>query len=35
MNETLATMWEVGQADPLYSADRELGEAHWTIEFGK
>ena len=35
MNETLATDWEVGQADPLYSADRKLGDEHWTIEFRK
>jgi isoleucyl-tRNA synthetase len=35
MNETLATNWQVGLAEPLYSADRELGEAHWKIEFSK
>jgi len=35
MNETLATAWETGQSEPLYSADRELGEEHWTIEFSK
>ncbi|MGI9248815.1 MAG: isoleucine--tRNA ligase, partial [Woeseiaceae bacterium] len=35
MNETLATNWEVGQAKPLYRADRELGEERWTIEFYK
>jgi hypothetical protein len=35
MNETLATAWEIGQSNPLYAADRELGEEHWTIEFHK
>ncbi len=35
MNETLATRWELGQAAPLYSADRELGDSHWHIEFSK
>jgi isoleucyl-tRNA synthetase len=35
MNETLATAWETGQSNPLYAADRELGEEHWTIEFHK
>jgi isoleucyl-tRNA synthetase len=35
MNETLATKWEVGQSNPLYSADRKLGNEHWTIEFRK
>ena len=32
MNETLATTWEVGQANARFSVDRELGEDHWTIE---
>ena len=35
MVETLATEWSVGQVDPLYSDKRELGEDHWSIEFGK
>jgi isoleucyl-tRNA synthetase len=35
MSETLATVWEVGQTNPLYSGDRELGDEHWTIEFAK
>ena len=35
MAETLATEWAVGQGSPLYSAERELGEEHWTIEFAK
>lgn len=32
MNETLATNWQVGQADARYSATREMGEDSWTIE---
>ena len=32
MNETLATSWEVGQADSRYAADREMGELTWKIE---
>ena len=35
MAETLATEWAVGQGSPLYSAERELGEEHWTIEFAR
>ena len=35
MAETLATRWAVGQAEPLYSDRRELGEEHWSIEFSK
>ncbi len=35
MAETLATKWAVGQTDPLYSTERELGDEHWTIEFSK
>ena len=35
MAETLATEWAVSQADPLYSAERELGEERWTIEFAR
>ncbi|MCJ7590168.1 MAG: isoleucine--tRNA ligase [Woeseiaceae bacterium] len=35
MSETLATRWEVGQEDPLYSAKRELDEDHWTIEISR
>ena len=34
MNETLASAWEVGQSEPLYAADRELGDEKWRIEFG-
>ena len=32
MSETLATEWETGQSKALFSAERELGEEHWTIE---
>ncbi len=35
MNETLATAWETGQASPLYTDRRELGEHSWTLEFGR
>ncbi len=35
MSETLATRWEVGQENPLYSAKRELDEDHWTIEISR
>jgi isoleucyl-tRNA synthetase len=33
--ETLATDWSVGQASPLFTVDRELGEERWTVEFSK
>ncbi len=32
MNETLATAWQVGQANPRYAADRAMGELSWKIE---
>ena len=35
MSETLATEWETGQAEPLHTASRELGDDHWTLEFRK
>ncbi len=35
MSETLATEWETGQAQPLHSAQRELADEHWTLEFRK
>jgi isoleucyl-tRNA synthetase len=35
MNETLATNWEVGQPNPLYSEERELAEDRWTIEISR
>ena len=35
MNETLATDWAVGQADPLFSIERDLGDEHWAVEFSK
>ncbi|MDH3955021.1 MAG: DUF5915 domain-containing protein, partial [Gammaproteobacteria bacterium] len=35
MSETLATNWETGQAQPLHSDRRDLGDEHWTLEFRK
>ncbi|MDH5582769.1 MAG: DUF5915 domain-containing protein, partial [Gammaproteobacteria bacterium] len=35
MSETLATNWQVGQEKPLYKADRELDDDHWTIEISR
>ena len=35
MSETLAIKWQVGQADPLFKAKKELGAEHWTIEISK
>jgi len=35
MNETLAVSWQVGQSDPLYTADRQMGDEHWRIEISK
>jgi isoleucyl-tRNA synthetase len=35
MNETLATAWEIGQAEPLYSGKRTLGDEYWMIEFAR
>ena len=32
MSETLATTWQVGQKDAKYTAERNMGEEHWTIE---
>jgi hypothetical protein len=32
MNETLATDWQVGQDDARYTAEKTMGEEHWTIE---
>jgi isoleucyl-tRNA synthetase len=32
MTETLATRWEVGQANAKFTADREMGEESWKIE---
>ena len=32
MTETLATQWDISQPDPLYSAERTLGEDYWTIK---
>jgi isoleucyl-tRNA synthetase len=35
MSETLATDWVTGQQNPLYFAERDLGNEHWAIEFSK
>jgi isoleucyl-tRNA synthetase len=35
MNETLATAWEVNQANVLYKDKKDLGEDSWTIEITK
>ena len=35
MAETLAVEWEVGQAEPLFQLDRELGDESWCLEFRK
>ena len=35
MSETLATDWETAQAAPLHTAQRELADERWTLEFRK
>ena len=35
MLETLATKWQVGQADPIHKADKALGTEHWAIEISR
>jgi len=35
MSETLATAWETGQGEALYSDTRELSDEHWKLEFRK
>ena len=35
MAETLATNWEVDQAEPLYSEARSLDDADWRIEISR
>ncbi len=35
MSETLATSWETGQSDAIFTIDRELGEEKWAVEFRK
>jgi isoleucyl-tRNA synthetase len=35
MAETLATAWQPGRKDVLYTADRDLGDERWTIEISK
>jgi isoleucyl-tRNA synthetase len=32
MNETLATHWHVGQDGARYTAEKTMGDEHWTIE---
>jgi isoleucyl-tRNA synthetase len=32
MNETLATSWQVGQEDARHTAEKTMGDEHWTIE---
>ena len=34
MAETLATSWEVGQADARYTVEKTMGDERWTIEIG-
>jgi isoleucyl-tRNA synthetase len=35
MTETLATEWQVGQTQPMYRDEKQLGEDSWTIEISK
>jgi len=35
MSETLATKWQVNQAEPLYKGGKELEIEQWSIEFSK
>ena len=35
MAETLAVEWSVGQAESLFSSDKDLGDEQWTIEISK
>ena len=35
MTETLATDWSVGQSEPMFSIEREVGEQKWFIELSK
>ena len=32
MNETLAIEWQVGQPEARYTANKTMGDEHWTIE---
>ncbi|MEJ2297398.1 MAG: isoleucine--tRNA ligase [Woeseiaceae bacterium] len=32
MNETLATNWQIGQDNARHTAEKHLGDEHWTIE---
>jgi isoleucyl-tRNA synthetase len=35
MAETLAIEWSVGQTDPLFASEKDLGDEHWSIEISK
>ena len=35
MAETLAIEWSVGQKKPLFSIERDVNDASWTIEIMK
>ena len=35
MAETLATKWETGQANAIFTIERELGDEKWIVEFCK
>ena len=35
MAETLAIEWLVGQTDPLFVSEKELGDEQWSIEISK
>ncbi len=35
MSETLATKWQIGQADPIHKAEKSLGTEHWAIEISR
>ncbi len=35
MSETLATTWQVRQADSVFTCHKELGDEHWFIEISK
>jgi isoleucyl-tRNA synthetase len=35
MAETLATDWETGQSEAIFTIERDLGDEKWTVEFRK
>ena len=35
MTETLATTWETGQVDAIFTVERDLGDEKWIVEFRK